>query len=156
MHQYFTPSCGWIIFHPIYRPHFFFHSSLDIWLVPTFGLLWIAHSHELSHTSFLCVCEHIFSVLLGVFIGMEWLDPVATLCLTYRGTATGKESTYQCRRLERHGFNPWVRNIPWSRKWQPAPVVLPWTFHGQRSLVGSLQRVRHDWATEHTHISLIN
>jgi len=33
----------------------------------------------------------------------------------------------------RHGFHPWVRKIPWSGKWQPAPVVLPEKFHGQRS-----------------------
>ena len=32
--------------------------------------------------------------------------------------------------------NPWVGKIPWSRKWQPAPVFLPGKFHGQWSLVG--------------------
>ena len=37
-------------------------------------------------------------------------------------------------RRRRHGFNPWVREIPWSRKWQPTPVFLPGTFHGQRNL----------------------
>ena len=31
---------------------------------------------------------------------------------------------------------PWVRKIPWRRKWQPAPVFLPGKSHGQRSLVG--------------------
>ena len=72
-----------------------------------------------------------FSVLLGIFIGMEWLGPVAALCLTYRGTASGKESTCQGRRLKRHRFNPWVRIIPWSRKQQPTPTVLPGKFHGQ-------------------------
>ena len=36
----------------------------------------------------------------------------------------------------RFGFNPWVRTIPWRRKWQPAPVFLPGKFHGQRNLVG--------------------
>ena len=36
----------------------------------------------------------------------------------------------------RPGFNPWVRKIPWRRKWQPAPVFLPEEFHGQRNLVG--------------------
>ena len=41
----------------------------------------------------------------------------------------------QCRRL-RPGFDPWIGKIPWSRKWQPAPVFLPGEFHGQRSLVG--------------------
>ena len=33
-------------------------------------------------------------------------------------------------------FDPCVRKIPWRRKWQPAPVVLPEKPHGQRSLVG--------------------
>ena len=36
----------------------------------------------------------------------------------------------------RYGFNPWVRKMPWRRKWQPTPVFLPGEFHGQRSLVG--------------------
>ena len=45
----------------------------------------------------------------------------------------GKESTCQCRRLE---FDPWVRKIPWNRKWQPTPVFLPGKLHGQRSLAG--------------------
>ena len=47
--------------------------------------------------------------------------------------SSGKESTCQCRS---HRFNPWVRKIPWRRKWQPAPVILPGKIHGQRSLVG--------------------
>ena len=33
----------------------------------------------------------------------------------------GKESACQCRRLKRHGFDSWVRKIPWRRKWQPIP-----------------------------------
>ena len=32
------------------------------------------------------------------------------------------------------GVDPWVRKIPWSRKWQPTPVLLPGKFPGQRSL----------------------
>ena len=32
------------------------------------------------------------------------------------------------------GFDPWVRKIPWRRKWQPTPVFLPGECHGQRSL----------------------
>ena len=35
---------------------------------------------------------------------------------------SGKESTCQCRR---HEFDPWVRKIPWRRKWQPISVSLP-------------------------------
>ena len=34
------------------------------------------------------------------------------------------------------GFNPWVRKIPWGRKWQPTPIFLPEESHGQRSLAG--------------------
>ena len=36
----------------------------------------------------------------------------------------------------RCGFDPWVRKIPWSRKWQPTLVSLLGESHGQRSLVG--------------------
>ena len=55
----------------------------------------------------------------------------------------------------RHGFNLWVRKIPWSRKWQPIPIFFPgkapWTeepggLHFQES-----QRVRHNWVSEHKH-----
>ena len=33
-------------------------------------------------------------------------------------------------------FNPWLRKVPWRRKWQPTPVFLPGEAHGQRSLMG--------------------
>ena len=46
---------------------------------------------------------------------------------------SGKEPTSQCRR---HGFNPCIRKIPWRRKWQPIPVLLPGKSHRQTSLVG--------------------
>ena len=52
------------------------------------------------------------------------------------GGTSGKESSCQCRRHKRRGFNPWVRKIPRSRNWQPTPVFLPGKFHGQNSLVG--------------------
>ena len=44
-----------------------------------------------------------------------------------------KESSCQCKR---YGFDPWVRKIPWRKKWQPPPVFLPGESHGQRSLEG--------------------
>ena len=44
-----------------------------------------------------------------------------------------KESVCQC---QRRGFDPWVRKLPWRRKWQPTPVFVPGESHGQRSLVG--------------------
>ena len=36
----------------------------------------------------------------------------------------------------RYRLDPWVRKIPWRRKWQPTPVFLPEKFYVQRSLVG--------------------
>ena len=48
----------------------------------------------------------------------------------------GKEPSCQCGRPKRHGFDPWVRKIPWRRAWQPTPVLLPGESHGQRSLPG--------------------
>ena len=48
-------------------------------------------------------------------------------------TRRDKESICQCRR---RGFDPWVREIPWRRKWQPVSVFLSGESHRQRSLVG--------------------
>ena len=44
-------------------------------------------------------------------------------------------SRMQCRRRRRPEFNPWIRKIPWRRKWQPTPVFLSGISHGQKSLV---------------------
>ena len=41
-----------------------------------------------------------------------------------------------CRSHRRLRFDPWVRKIPWRRKWQPTPVFLRGKSHAQRSLVG--------------------
>ena len=46
---------------------------------------------------------------------------------------SGKESTCLCRRCR---FDPLVGKIPWRRKWQPTPEILPGESHGQRSLTG--------------------
>ena len=48
----------------------------------------------------------------------------------FPGGSVGKEST--CNTGET-GFNSWVKKIPWRRKWQPTPVFLPGTSHGQRA-----------------------
>ena len=63
------------------------------------------------------------------------------------GGASSKEPACQRRRHKRPGFDPWVRKIPWRRKWQPTPVFLPGEAHGQRSLTGYSpwgHRVEHD------------
>ena len=42
-------------------------------------------------------------------------------------TLVVKRSTWPHRRHKTHqlGLDPWVRKIPWSRKWQPTPEFLP-------------------------------
>ena len=58
--------------------------------------------------------------------------------------------------LSGHRIDPWVRKIPWRRKWQPTPVFLPWESPwtektGGLQSMGS-QRVGHDWASEHAQL----
>ena len=55
------------------------------------------------------------------------------------------EPACQWRRPKRHGFCPWVRKIPWRRKWQRTPVFLPGESHGQRSLAGSSLEFAKSW-----------
>ena len=46
----------------------------------------------------------------------------------------------------------WVRKIPWTREWQPTPVFLPGTSHGQRILAGySRWGCQELDVTEHAH-----
>ena len=45
---------------------------------------------------------------------------------------SGKESTHQAG----DPGSVTVGKIPWRRKWQPTPVLLPGESHGQRSLAG--------------------
>ena len=65
-----------------------------------------------------------------------WVNTVIILILGLPRWDSGEESACQCWWYRRHGFDPWVRKIPWRRKWQPTPVFLPGESHGQRSLVG--------------------
>ena len=51
---------------------------------------------------------------------------------------------------KRCGFDPWVRKIPWRRKWQQAtPVLLPGESQAEEpgglQSMGS-QRIEHDWS----------
>ena len=59
-----------------------------------------------------------------------------TIKLWHPGGASDKESTCQCRRHKRWGFDPGAGKIPWRRGWQLTPVFLPGELHGQRSLAG--------------------
>ena len=66
--------------------------------------------------------------------------------------ASGKESACQYRRHKRPRFDPLVRKIPWSRKWQPTPVFLSGKFHRESSLASYSPWVLDGLDTaEHTH-----
>ena len=58
------------------------------------------------------------------------------------------ESTCNCRLR----FHPWIRKIPWRRKWQPTPVFLRGKSHGQKSMEcyssWGHRRVGHDLASK--------
>ena len=68
---------GWIIFHCMAIPHFalFIHQLMDSWWA-TFGLLWIV---LLWIFVYKFLCGHVFSVLLGMYLGLELLGHVVTL-----------------------------------------------------------------------------
>ena len=76
-------------------------------------------------------------------VGHDWSDLAEainlanfTITMYKRGPPwrlSGKEPTCQYRRPV---FDPWVRKIPWSRKWQPTPVFLPGESQEWGSLVG--------------------
>ena len=59
---------------------------------------------------------------------------VPGVVLGFPGGSAVKNLPANARRHKRCRFDPWVRKIPWRRKWQPTPV-LPGEFHGWRSLV---------------------
>ena len=69
---------------------------------------------------------------MGRALGLARLPLSRYLAWGFPGGSDG--SVYlQCGRP---GFDPWVGKIPWRRKWQPTPVLLPGKFLGRRSLVG--------------------
>ena len=66
-------------------------------------------------------------------VAKSWIRLSDWTTMSLRGLLwwlSGKDSTCQCRR---HGFKPWVRKIPWRRKWQPTSVFLPGISQRQRS-----------------------
>ena len=101
---------------------------------------------------FISLSLHPFITLYNHFLGINFKITCKHLNIGLPRCCNGKESTCPCRRRKRCGFDPWVRKIPWSRKWQLAPVFLPGKFHGQRRLLayGPWGRRKSDM-TDHIH-----
>ena len=57
--------------------------------------------------------------------------------LDYSGDSQVIQNRLAMQETQKTQYDPWVRKIPWRRKWQPTPTFLPEKqSHGQRSLVG--------------------
>ena len=89
-------------------------------------------SIDVSPLCLLCYCQLLllclfrFTLFRCSYIG----------CMGLPRWCIGKESACQCRRRRRLGFDPCIRKMLWSRKWQPTPIFLPEKCHGQESLEG--------------------
>ena len=85
-------------------------------------------------------------------ISLVWPSYIWRCLLGILGFLGGSvvKNTCQCSRPK---FDPWVRKIPWRRKWQPTLVFLPGKSHEQRSLLGYSpwggKRVKCNWASIH-------
>ena len=100
------------------------HSSIFSWRIPWTeepGRLQSMGSKRVRHDWVTDTSEH----MLFRAIGLDWK--------CFPGDSDGKSICLQCGRPR---FNPWVRKIPWRRKWQPTSELLPEKSHGWRSLVG--------------------
>ena len=69
------------------------------------------------------------------FVFINLFNPDSVL-VELRRWLSGWRIYLQCRSHRRLRFNPWVRKIPWRRKWQPTLVFLPEKSRGQRRLAG--------------------
>ena len=70
----------------------------------------------------------------------------------FPSSPNGKKPACQYKRCKRHGFDPWVGEVCWRRKWPPTPVFWPAESHGQRNLASYSPRGHEESdTTEHTH-----
>ena len=88
-----------------------------------------------------------------IFLNYRWCNE------GFPGDSIDKEPTCQCRRRKRHRFNPWVRKIPWRRKWHPSQYSCWENLMDRGAWPATVQRVAKSWTqlSEHTpSVSLIN
>ena len=92
-------------------------NSLHTWGTPDiFQVFNLAYLHLIPHSS-----------------------PVRTTLLSIKwgnGTSLVVQAVKNLPAMQKPGFDPWVRKIPWRREWQPTPVFLHGESPGQRNLAG--------------------
>ena len=88
-----------------------------------------------------CICVPANGIILFFFVAEQY----STVCFP-----SGSDSKRICLQWRRPGFDPWIRKIPWKKKWQPTPVSpawrIPWTEEPRRLQPMESQRVRDNWA----------
>ena len=112
------------------------------------------HIDDVYNKNYFCVCDRMASYWTFSFFQFGIVSLTSSylqeLIIGLLWWISGKESACQCRR---HRFDPWVRKIPWRRKWQPTPVSfaweIPWTEDSGGLQSMGLKRVGHDLVTEH-------
>ena len=57
--------------------HLFVHQLMDVWLISTFGKT-IAVNFDVQ-----VLCGPMFSIILGIYLRVEWLGHMVTLYLTF-------------------------------------------------------------------------
>lgn len=94
---------------------------IDTWIVLAFGLLWIM---SLRIFTYKCLCRYMFSILPGIYLGVELPNPMLTLSLIFKGPA--KPFTKQ---LYQFRFTPSRYKNPIFLYTQPTLFIVG-LFHG--------------------------
>ena len=120
------------------------HSSCFICVYIFFQILF--HNkllHDIEYSSLCCTisCYRFCYIKLVCFIICIPCvsDSIEYLSLTFHGASQMVlvvKNQPACRTCKTHGFDPWIRKIPWRRAWWSTPAFPPGESHGQRSLVG--------------------
>ena len=108
IHEFRTEIKGklWFVFFFLISPHPPFYMLIFLLFKWSCGYTW----------------GDVFFLTWSLFLTSTW-----SICWSHLYTSklylrlprwhSGKESSWQCRRHRRHGFDPSVRKIPWRRKW---------------------------------------
>jgi len=63
-------------------------------------------------------------------------DKVNIHCFLIFGASLVAQTVKRLPAMRETRLDSWVGKIPWRRKWQSTPALLPGKSHGQRSLIG--------------------
>ena len=118
------------------------HQGVFQWFLPTLLILLSLSGFYRNliflSLSFLIYQKRIFTHFFREHLQGHCSKRVHCTYAGFLGCSVGKESTCSagdCLPCRRPRFSLWFGKIPWRRKWQLTPVLLPGKFHGQRSSV---------------------